>query len=94
MKTGSGALRGGTGGPRPGARARVLPDKPDGPRLAAGRFARAQERWSSPTTPESRSRQGPRQGGDPRLCLKIGRSPKIPLINVELERGANLERRN
>jgi hypothetical protein len=62
MKTGSGALRGGTGGPRPGARARVLPDKPDGPRLAAGRFARAQERRSSPTTPESRSRQGPRRG--------------------------------
>jgi hypothetical protein len=41
-----------------------LPDKPDGPRLVAKRSARAQGQKSSPTAPESRSREGPHQGGE------------------------------
>jgi hypothetical protein len=51
-------------GPRPGAGAGSLPDGPDGPRLEVGRSARAQGRRSSPATPESRSREGPRRGGE------------------------------
>jgi hypothetical protein len=38
---GGSALYGGTDSPRPSARTRILPDEPDGPRLEAGRSARA-----------------------------------------------------
>jgi hypothetical protein len=41
-----------------------LPNRLDGPRLEAGRSARAQGRQSSPTAPEPRSSEGPRWGGE------------------------------
>jgi hypothetical protein len=41
-----------------------LPDGLDGPRLKVGRSARAQGRRSSPVMSESRSREGPRRGGE------------------------------
>jgi hypothetical protein len=47
----------GPDGPRPGAGARV-------PCLTAGRSARAQGDRGSPAAPESRSREGPRRGGE------------------------------
>jgi hypothetical protein len=54
----------GPDGPRPGARLGLLPDGrtvraqgPDGPRVRRGG-------GRSPTTPGSRSREGPRRGGE------------------------------
>jgi hypothetical protein len=41
-----------------------LPDVPDGPHPRVGRFARVQGRQSSPVVPGSRSRGGPRRGGE------------------------------
>jgi hypothetical protein len=41
-----------------------LPDRPDGPRLQAGRSACAQGRRRSPAAPGSRSREGPRREGE------------------------------
>jgi hypothetical protein len=41
-----------------------LPDVSDGLRPGAGRSARAQGRRSSPAAPRSRSREGPRHGGE------------------------------
>jgi hypothetical protein len=41
-----------------------LRDESDGPRLEAGRSARAQGWQSSPAAPESRSRDGPHRGGE------------------------------
>jgi hypothetical protein len=52
----------GLDGSRPGVGAMVSADEPDGSCLMAERFACAQRRWSSPTTPRSRSREGPRRG--------------------------------
>jgi hypothetical protein len=54
----------GSDGLRPGAGAGSLPDVSDGPRLEAGRSTRTQGRRSSPATSESRSREGPRRGGE------------------------------
>jgi hypothetical protein len=59
-----GALCTGADGPWPGARLGLLPDGrtvraqgPDGPRVCRGR-------GRSPTAPGSRSREGPRRGGE------------------------------
>jgi hypothetical protein len=41
-----------------------LPDVPDGPRPGVRRSARAQGRRSSSAVPASRSREGPRRGGE------------------------------
>jgi hypothetical protein len=41
-----------------------LPDEPDGLLLEVGRSTRAQVWWSSLAAPESRSREGPRRGGE------------------------------
>jgi hypothetical protein len=41
-----------------------LPDGSDSPRLEAGWSARLQGRRSLPAVPESRSREGPRRGGE------------------------------
>jgi hypothetical protein len=54
----------GPNGPRPGAEAGSLPDGADGLCLMAGRSARAQGRQSSPVASLSRSREGPRRGGE------------------------------
>jgi hypothetical protein len=57
MRTGGGALCRGADGPRPGTGAGV-------PCLTAGRSTRAQGRRRSPAAPVSRSREGPRRGGE------------------------------
>jgi hypothetical protein len=61
----------GPDGLRPGARLGLLPHGrtvralgPDGPRPEAGRSARAQGGGRSPAAPGSRSREGPRRGGE------------------------------
>jgi hypothetical protein len=41
-----------------------LPDGRTVRALGAGRSARTQRRWKSPATPGSRSREGPRRGGE------------------------------
>jgi hypothetical protein len=41
-----------------------LPNEPDGTRLMVRRSARAQGRQSSLAAPGSRSREGPRRGGE------------------------------
>jgi hypothetical protein len=71
-RTGGGALCRGADGPRLGDGWSAtwdrglgsLPDVPNGPRLKAGRSAFVQGRRRSPTAPGSRSREGPRRGGE------------------------------
>jgi hypothetical protein len=46
-----------------------LLDEPDGPRLVAERSAHAQGQRSSLTAPGSRSREGPRRGGEILGCV-------------------------
>jgi hypothetical protein len=77
MRTGGGALCGGADGPRPGAGARVLPDESDGPRVHKGSGVR-----------RLRLNFAPRR--DP--SGRIDRPPKTPLIDVEPDRGEDLER--
>jgi hypothetical protein len=52
----------GLDGPSPGAEAGSMPDGPDDQRLEAEQSTRAQGRRSSPATPRSHSREGPRWG--------------------------------
>jgi hypothetical protein len=67
-----GTLCAGADCPRPGAgrsatwcAARAsLPDGRTVRALGAGRSARTQRRWKSPAAPGSRSREGPRRGGE------------------------------
>jgi hypothetical protein len=99
MRIGGGALCASANGPRPApdsprpsTGAGFLPDEPDGTRLMTGRSTRAQGWRSSSTAPKSRSREGPVGRRNPRLCLGIGRPSKTPLIDVEPERGEDLER--
>jgi hypothetical protein len=63
--TGADGPRAGPDGPRPGARrGGTLCAGADCPRPRAGRSARTQRRRKSPATPGSRSREGPRRGGE------------------------------
>jgi hypothetical protein len=55
--TGADGPRAGPDGPRPGAQLGLLC-------LTAGRSARTQRRRKSPAAPGSRSREGPRRGGE------------------------------
>jgi hypothetical protein len=48
--------------------------------LEAGRSARAQGRWSLPAAPESRSREGPRRGGEI-LGFVLGREATLDTSN-------------
>jgi hypothetical protein len=63
-RTGGGALCRGADGPRPGARRSATWYRGLVPCLTVGRSARAQGRRRSPATPGSRSREGPRRGGE------------------------------
>jgi hypothetical protein len=64
-----------------------LPNESDGPRLVDRQSMRAQGRRSSPTTPKSRSREGPRQEGEILGCLGINKPFKTPLNDIEPKRG-------
>jgi hypothetical protein len=54
----------GSDGPRPDAGLGFPACRPDGPRPGAGRSARVQGRQRSPAALGSRSREGPRRGGE------------------------------
>jgi hypothetical protein len=83
MRTGGGALYRGEDGLRLGSddpwlgrtvrnlaqRLGFLPNEPGGPRQVAKRSAHAQGQRTSPTAPGSRSREGPRQGGEILGCV-------------------------
>jgi hypothetical protein len=87
MSAGVGALYGSMDGLQPGIEARVFADELDGPRLMTGRSTRAQRRRSSPTSPRSRSREGPRRGGEI-IGFVLGLADHTRrLNNVGLERG-------
>jgi hypothetical protein len=59
------AVRGqGPDGPRPSARLGFPALRPGGPRSGAEQSARAQGWRKSPAAPGSRSREGPRRGGE------------------------------
>jgi hypothetical protein len=64
VRTGGGALCRGADGPRPGGGQSATWYRDCVPCLTAGRSARAQGRRRSPAAPGSRSREGPRRGGE------------------------------
>lgn len=71
----------------PGSRIGSPSIKPDGLRLVA-RSTSSQGRQHSPTVPGSLLLRGtPLRRSDPRVYLEIGRPPKMPLDDIELNRG-------